>query len=91
MLAVGMVSSPGHDRGWKKSSSSAAALTSRAFGVCEINFLSNRIGKLLLLRCASSFSYNILTNNTNLLQNLNLTNTQSALFIFDGFKWKKIF
>jgi hypothetical protein len=55
------------------------------------NFLSNRIGKLLLLRCASSFSYNILTNNTNLLQNLNLTNTQSALFIFDGFIWKKIF
>jgi hypothetical protein len=54
------------------------------------NFLSSRIGKFLLLRCASSFSYNILTNNTDLSQNLNLTNTQTALFIFDGFRWKKI-
>ncbi len=55
------------------------------------NFLSDRIGKLLLLRCASSFGYNILTNNTDLPQNLNLINSQSALFIFDGFRWKKIF
>lgn len=55
------------------------------------NYLRNRIGKLLLIRCASSFSFNVLTNNTNLQQNINLLNTQTALFIFDGFRWKKIF
>jgi hypothetical protein len=54
------------------------------------NFLYSRIGKFLLLKCSSSFSFNILTNNTDLTQNLNLVTNKSALFIFDGYQWKKV-
>jgi hypothetical protein len=55
------------------------------------NFLYNRVGKFLLLKCLSNFSFDILMNNTDLSQNLNLTTNNSALFIFDGIKWKKIY
>lgn len=55
------------------------------------NSLYNRIGTFLLLKCNSSFSFNIKTDNTDLTQILNLTSGKSALFLFDGFKWKKVF
>ena len=52
-------------------------------------FLAKRIGTTLLIRCRSTFSFIIKTTNTDLLEDMVLTEGQSAVFIFDGDRWLK--
>ena len=54
------------------------------------NYLYDRIGTFLLIKCKSSFSFNIDKLNTDLPQNINLTYGQSSLFVFDGDRWLKV-
>lgn len=54
------------------------------------DYLFNRIGSTIVLKCESSFAFAVKIDNTDLSQILNVQNGNSVIFIFDGKKWRRI-
>ena len=53
------------------------------------NYLADRIDSSLVICCKSTWTITIKTDNTDLLENLNLSTGQSLTFMFNGEKWIK--
>lgn len=55
------------------------------------NSLLSRIGTSLLVRCKSTYGFFISKENSDLKENINILNGQTAMFVFDGERWVTIF